>query len=100
MPTQTKINKKQKTMELRIKQVVKESEKAICVMITLEHPSSNKQFTKEQWLPKSVVESMTDTVVVAKDWFVNKMISEQLSFMRVGGIMSSIVFKHVINFGY
>ena len=61
-------------MKLSINQVIKESEKAICVEITLEHPRSNKQFTKEQWLPKSVVESMTEKTIEAKDWFVNKMI--------------------------
>jgi hypothetical protein len=87
-------------MKLSINQVIKESEKAICVEITLEHPRSNKQFTKQQWLPKSVVESMTEKSIEAKDWFVNKMMAEQISFMKVGGIMTSIVFKHVIDFGY
>lgn len=87
-------------MKLTINQMVKESEKAICVEITLEHPSSNKQFTKSQWLPKSVVTSIEEKSIDVKDWFVNNMINEQLSFMRVGGIMSSIVFKHVIDFGY
>ena len=87
-------------MKMSINSIIKESEKAICVEITLEHPSSNKQFTKSQWLPKSVVEVINDTTIEAKDWFVNNMINEQLSFMRVGGIMSSIVFKHVIDFGY
>jgi len=87
-------------MQLTINNIEKESEKAICVNITLEHPSSNKQFTKSQWLPKSVVESTADNSVVVKDWFVNKMVSEQLSFMRVAPIMASIVFKSVIDFGY
>lgn len=87
-------------MQLTINNIEKESEKAICVNITLEHPSSNKQFTKSQWLPKSVVEASSDNSVVVKDWFVNKMIAEQLSFMRVAPIMASIVFKAVIDFGY
>jgi hypothetical protein len=87
-------------MKMSINSVIKESEKAICVEITLEHPRSNKQFTKEQWMPKSVVEAMTETSVVVKDWFANKMMAEQISFMKVGGIMTSIVFKHVVDFGY
>jgi hypothetical protein len=43
---------------------------------------------------------MTEKTIEAKDWFVNKMMAEQISFMKVGGIMTSIVFKHVIDFGY
>ena len=87
-------------MKIQFNNIENESEKAICINITLEHPSSNKQFTKAQWLPKSVCENIGEKSVEVKDWFVNKMISEQLSFMRVGGIMSSIVFKNVIDFGY
>lgn len=87
-------------MELTINNIEKESEKAICVNITLEHPSSNKQFTKSQWLPKSVVTATADNTIVVKDWFVDKMIAEQLSWMKVSPIMASIVFKYVIDFGY
>lgn len=87
-------------MKMHINSIEKESEKAICVNITLEHPSSNKIFTKSQWMPKSVVTEMTEKSVEVKDWFANNMINEQLQFMKVGAIMSSIVFKHVIEFGY
>jgi hypothetical protein len=51
-------------------------------------------------MPKSVVVAMTESSVVVKDWFSNKMMAEQISFMKVGGIMTSIVFKHVVDFGY
>ena len=87
-------------MKMHINSIEKQSEKAICVNITLEHPSSNKIFTKSQWMPKSVVTEMTEKSVEVKDWFVNNMINEQLQFMKVGAIMSSVVFKHVIEFGY
>lgn len=85
-------------MKLTINSLIGQSEKAICVELTLEHPKSVKTFTKKQWLPKSVVTAVEEQSIEVKDWFVDKMIAEQLQYLNLNHIFTSHLYKYVIDF--